>query len=151
MCFFRQIVCFCPPWKVLPSPGKKSADAHSMNCDMIFTESVFFKPNLALNLNFLLPKTSKPGLKKENKVILDTPLPPVSATYYLNGLFVEYPEVSCIHKFSINFPWTVLFFELRLSGIRSRTDSSLLIRTNQGKRTSLIWSNWQPESRPQIR
>jgi len=27
--FFRQIVCFAPPpWKILPSPGKKSADAH---------------------------------------------------------------------------------------------------------------------------
>jgi len=26
---FRQIVCFCPPRKVLPSPGKKYADAHA--------------------------------------------------------------------------------------------------------------------------
>jgi len=23
-----KIVCFCPPWKILPSSGKKSADAH---------------------------------------------------------------------------------------------------------------------------
>ena len=27
--FVRQIVCFCPPWKILPSFGKKSADAHA--------------------------------------------------------------------------------------------------------------------------
>jgi len=28
---FRQIVCFCPfPWKLLPSHGKTSADAHAI-------------------------------------------------------------------------------------------------------------------------
>jgi len=33
--FFRQIVWFGPPWKILPSPGKKSADADDDSCDLI--------------------------------------------------------------------------------------------------------------------
>jgi len=32
--FFRQIVCFGPPWKILPSPGKKYADAHGTNFEV---------------------------------------------------------------------------------------------------------------------
>jgi hypothetical protein len=32
LCFFRQIVCF---WKILPSPGKKSVDAHAYNKGLI--------------------------------------------------------------------------------------------------------------------
>jgi len=32
--FFMQIVCFCHhPWKILPSPGTKSADA---NAEVVF-------------------------------------------------------------------------------------------------------------------
>ncbi len=39
--FFRQIVCFCTPWKILPFRGKKFVDAHGSTFIQIGCKTFF--------------------------------------------------------------------------------------------------------------
>jgi hypothetical protein len=49
--FLRQIVCFCPhPWKIFPSPWKKSADAHAWVCLRLKSVILTYSPSDLLSL-----------------------------------------------------------------------------------------------------